>query len=214
MPSLPHHSSASHPPALSDAQPSASSHALALVIAGSAVALALAGWFVLRPAFASFRAASAISVEELQDRLAQRQASLEKVMAIEEQFASITAEERAKLATALPEDAGVSDLIATMEAMVRLSDMKLVSVGVDESAPAPVAGGGGALGSFTPPGVRIVPLRVQVEGSNYLTLQKLLRRIETNVRVMDIPALAFNAQEDGLTLSLVAYAYRLPQLAQ
>jgi len=87
-------------------------------------------------------------------------------------------------------------------------------VGVDESAPAPVAGGGGALGSFTPPGVRIVPLRVQVEGSNYLTLQKLLRRIETNVRVMDIPALAFNAQEDGLTLSLVAYAYRLPQLAQ
>ena len=145
------------------------------MIAGSAVALALAGWFVLRPAFASFRAASAISVEELQDRLAQRQASLEKVMAIEERFASITSEERAKLATALPEDAGVSDLIATMEAMVRLSDMKLVSVGVDESAPAPVAGGGGALGSFTPPGVRIVPLRVQVEGSNYLTLQKLLR---------------------------------------
>lgn len=197
-----------------DSHSSRSSSMLAFVVAGGVVALALAWFFALRPALTAYHAERQTSIEELKDRLAQRRASLAKFAAIDETFASITPEERGKLDAVLPRDAGVPELITNIEALVRLSGLTLDSLEVDaandaSASPLPAAGE-----RAVPPGVRIYPITVQMQGLNYLTLKKFLQRVETNERLLDLPALTFVGSGEGLSVTLHAYTYRPPHVVQ
>jgi hypothetical protein len=185
-----------------------SSHQLALVVVGGIVGILVMWFFGFKPALGTYRAVQAPSTAELQDRLAQRRASLEKLAAIENTFSLITDEEKKKLELALPDEPGVSDLVANMEALVRLSGLSPGSIAVETpgvaAAPAPAVADGGMK---IPPGVRVVPIRLQLSGNNYLTLKKILQKIETNIRILDLPALEFSSEADGLGLLLHAFVY-------
>ena len=144
-----------------------------------------------------------------------RRASLEKLGAIENTFSSIAREELVKLEEVLPNKENVSDLIPNIEALVRMSDLTLGSVGVtppESTAPLPPPEAGSVV--RVPPGVRVIPVSLSVQGINYRTLKNVLQRIETNVRLLDMPTITFEAGSDAFSLTLYAYAYQPPQVVK
>jgi len=60
--------------------------------------------------------------------------------------------------------------------------------------------------------VNVHPLSVsfRAKGSNYLTFKELLHRIETNLRLLDVPSISFNPEDEMIQMSVSAYYQRTP----
>lgn len=185
---------------------------LLIIGAGALIALALLGWFLaVRPALRAYQRVSETSLSDLDLHIEERRSSLKKAQRIEEQFSQITAEDYEKLNEVLPPEPGTADLIPNIESIVTLSGLTLESVSVAQSSDAPVAAlPDAAAVSALPVNVHPLSVSFRAKGSNYLTLKELLHRIETNIRLLDVPSISFNPKDDIIQMSVSAYYQRTP----
>ena len=179
--------------------------ALVLVVAGSIGG----GWFIISPLSARYAEIKKRTLPELQFRQERLDGFVSRAKQIDEQFRRVRPSDRATLEEALPAAFNVSDIIANMEAMTRLSGLTPQSVSV-AVAPATAPGDDANAQVRLPPGVAAASVTLKVTGVNYLTLKEFLNKIETNSRILDLPEFSFDPVNDGMQVNLVTYAYKAP----
>ncbi|MFA4872692.1 MAG: hypothetical protein WC659_02025 [Patescibacteria group bacterium] len=185
---------------------------LLVIGSGTLIALALLGWFLaVRPAIGAYQRVSETSLSDLDLRIDERRSSLKKARLIEEQFLQITPEDYEKLSDVLPSEPGTADLIPNIESIVTLSGLTLESVSVAQSSEGPaIALPDAAAVSALPVNVHPLSVSFWAKGSNYLTFKELLYRIETNLRLLDVPSISFNPKDEMIKMSVSAYYQRTP----
>ena len=185
---------------------------LLIIGTGALIALALLGWFLAaRPALRAYQRVSETSLSDLDLRIEERRSSLKKAKRIEEQFSQITPEDYEKLSDALPPEPGAADLIPNIESIVTLSGLTLESVSVAQSSDIQaVVPPDTAAVSALPVNVHPLSVSFRAKGSNYLTFKELLHRIETNLRLLDVPSISFNPEDEMIQMSVSAYYQRTP----
>ncbi|MEW6610157.1 MAG: hypothetical protein AB1352_00795 [Patescibacteria group bacterium] len=184
-----------------------------LVLIGVTVltVMTLVGWFFLiRPAMGAYQRVSETSLSDLEVRLTERRRSLEKARFIEEQSSQITPGDYEKINAVLPTEPGAADLIPNIEAIVLLSGLTLESVSVTQSSDPQRSAPSEMIAAGLSGSIHSVPITLRANGNNYSTFKELLHRIETNLRLLDVPSISFNPKDDVIQMSVTAYYQRAP----
>lgn len=160
-----------------------------------ALAILASGYFgLVHPVLASFRDGGVHDVDARRAVLAEKEARLNELEALQRQFASLSRTDADRLERFLPADADVPALITALEELSRLAGLQLLAVDTNprkDSIPGLPSVGG-------------TDVAVSLAGGDYTKLKALLRNLEGSLRLFDVIAVAFQ-QSGSYSLNLRAY---------
>ena len=166
---------------------------------GVSVVLALAilasGYFgLVHPVLSAFRDGGKYDVDAVRATLAEREAKLTELEALQRQFATLARTDAERLERFLPPDADVPAVITALEELTRLAGLQMLAVDTNprkDSVPGL-------------PSVGATDVAVSLAGGDYAKFKALLRNLEGSLRLFDVTAVAFQ-QSGSYSLNLRTY---------
>jgi hypothetical protein len=166
--------------------------------------------FWLRPQYLAAKDLAAQQIPFHQTKLAELDAYINDLRTLQNNLSSVGADKKAefdKLAKILPNETGVKDLFAEMEALIENKndgynfDLKSLSFDVLENTEPKSAQGTDLIGDETNAlngnkgnllaSVKTVNISLTIEGGDYLEFKKLLGSIESHLRLLDVTSVNF-----------------------
>lgn len=161
-----------------------------------AIAVVVLGYLVLlHPIVVDLLPGGSFDPALQQAELENRQARLAQLEQLERQYADIPQSDLQRLARFLPPEADVPSIIAALEELTGLSGMQLLAVDTNPRKDA-LSGA---------PTVGVTDVALSVAGGDYPRLISLLRGIESNLRLFDVTALAFQMSSGVFAVNLRTY---------
>lgn len=155
------------------------------------------GYFVLFPKYQVYSIQKNTELPQLEQQLADTQSRLEQISRDQVDFTRIRNNpELQKLLHMLPTNQEVSDLFVEFDTMVREEKFKIVNLSISED----LSTDGAGYESDLPENVHRLQIQVSLAGTGYDSLKRLIRMLETNLRLMDVNSLSFVPNFNGTTL--------------
>lgn len=155
------------------------------------------GYFVLFPKYQVYSIQKNTELPQLEQQLADTQGRLEQISRDQVDFTRIRNNpELQKLLHMLPTNQEVSDLFVEFDTMVREEKFKIVNLSISED----LSTDGVGFESDLPENVHRLQIQVSLAGTGYDSLKRLIRMLETNLRLMDVNSLSFVPNFNGTTL--------------
>lgn len=168
---------------------------MSLALVGSLTVLVVGYLVLLHPIVLQLVPGGALDPKPHQDELAARQDRLAQLEALERQYADIPQTDLQRINRFLPGDTDVPSIVTALEEIAGLAGMQLVAVDTNPRKDA-VPG---------LPTVGALDVAVSVAGGDYPRLLAFLRGLESNLRLFDVTAMAFQASSGVFAINLRAY---------
>ncbi len=151
---------------------------------------------------------------------AKRQKYLNQLKELKSEYQKISQDDIKKIEIMLPQENNKEELLAQMENLISkngflLTDLRVEDVAAKQESSAGAAkgqsaGDKGLIVQAAKPGLNKVKININVVGTDYEGLKRLLGVIENNLRLMDVTNLFFDPE--GRKSSLEMYAYYVDRL--
>lgn len=131
-------------------------------------------------------------------------------------YANISTEDRIVVDKIMPGSERAEDLFIDFEKIIRDAGFKLLSLDIEKSKDSGSSGGDEKkkkLESLTSkdgggiPGVAETKLKLSIQGSGYANFKKLLKALESNMRLIDVQAVDFSGSSDSIDLEVSIYNF-------
>ena len=125
-------------------------------------------------------------------------------------FNKISDQDKEKINVLLPNSGQVEYLLVNMESLVRQRGLMLTSLEITEKEKTKESKTRRAKTSESekidlPPGVNIITIKMEITGTDYNSLKKLLKEIENNLRILDIDKIGFSPGGTCLSIEMTSY---------
>lgn len=168
---------------------------MSLALVGGLTVLVVGYLVLLHPLVLQLLPGGGLDPQPHQEELAARQDRLAQLEALERQYADIPQSDLQRINRFLPGDTDVPSIVTALEEIAGLAGMQLIAVDTNPRKDA-VQG---------LPNVGALDVAVSVAGGDYPRLLTFLRGIESNLRLFDVTAMAFQASSGVFAINLRAY---------
>jgi len=180
------------------------------VAIGVAVLILLAGWwFLWRSAWQELKALPDLSSYESTRTLAQEE--LSSLKKLNDDFPKLSANDRQRLDLALPHGQDLPNLLAQLEGIAEATGFIINEIGFTEEREVPTTPVVvEATTTIVSPVTEAKKLTVQfsIQGGDYIDLKKFVNEVEQSLRLMQLTALSFTAQQAGSTGAVYTLSLR------
>ena len=157
------------------------------------VVLLVVGWFLaLQPQYDNYKN---LNLDAKKAELAEYESTLAKLEKTIADWNAVPAQDKAKLDYFLPTDKDIPELITMLEDIAGQSGFIATKVSLSNVETPAVAG------------TDVYPMLVSMSlsGGNYTALKTFLEKVETNIRLMDVSSLSFQAGKGTYNLNIMVY---------
>lgn len=178
------------------------------LLIGLVIGMLFIGWtYILSPKYDSITKVSAQANAAKEEQKEVMERYLTRLNNYQESYENISLTEREKLDKVLPQEENVKVLYLKFEQLANDLGLILPSLNIEVMEEA-----GKAKKSKTstteeekPEEIGLIKISVQLLGTDYETLKRLLRFLENNLRIMDIEELNFGPSEQTTHLKILTY---------
>lgn len=160
-----------------------------------AIAILASGYFgLIHPLLGEFGNGGRFDVAARKGVLAEREARLAELEAIQRQYTTISRQDVERLSRFLPQEADVPAMVTAVDELARLAGLQLLALDTNPRKDA-VAG---------LPSVGATDVAISLTGGEYPKLKAFVRNIEDSLRLFDVTAVSFQST-GSYTLNLRTY---------